>query len=91
MNIGQAIKDLRAKKGYDQYTLAKIIKISQTSLSQIECNHKRPSAKNLGLICLALDVSLGAIYLKAIEEEDISKAKRPIFKAFKSVIDNILE
>ena len=79
MNIGQAIKEFRKKRGISQVMLAKQIKIAATSLSQIECGVKNPGPKTIKKICDALEVPEPLIYLMAAEENDVPKNKKVMF------------
>jgi transcriptional regulator with XRE-family HTH domain len=70
MNIGNAIQWMRKQRDLTQVQLAKRCKIAQTSLSQIEKGHKYPSQKTLAKIAKALNTSIAAIELQALEEKD---------------------
>jgi len=80
MNIGSAIKSIRKKLGIPQWELAEKCSLSQTSLSQIENNIKRPSPKTLEKICNVLDVPESIIYIVAMEDVDIPESKKKAYK-----------
>lgn len=54
MNIGNAIKEKRKSLGISQGELCAKVNLSQTYLSQIECNRKNPTYKRLISISDAL-------------------------------------
>ena len=80
MNIGQAIKDIRKSKNLSQFSLAEKIQLSQTSLSQIELGYKKPNANTLKKICEVFGMSEPLIYIAAVDEMDVPKEKREVFK-----------
>lgn len=91
MNIGTAIKKIRLEKKLSQGELAKAIEISQTSLSQIEKGLKRPSSKTLDKICKIFDVPETIIHLYALEESDIPKSKKELYKALYPSLEVMLK
>jgi transcriptional regulator with XRE-family HTH domain len=68
MNIGPIIKEIRKQKGITQVDLASKAGVTQAGLSQIESG-TRPDDETLTHLCASLGVSVGFIYLKAIENE----------------------
>jgi transcriptional regulator with XRE-family HTH domain len=90
MEIGTAIKKIRTEKGLTQGNLAEKCQISQTSLSQIEKNLKRPSAKNLSKICHELNVPEPILHLMSIQESDVPERKREAFSQLYPVIQNMI-
>ena len=91
MDIGTSIKRIRQEKSLSQGELAKSCGISQTSLSQIEKGIKRPSSKNLAKICKILEVPEPLIYLYGIEESDIPKRKKELFKMLYPSVEALLK
>ena len=91
MNIGAAIKKIRLEKEISQGDLSKTCEISQTSFSQIENGIKRPSANTLNKICKALDVPETIIYLYALEESDIPKSKKEVFKVIFPAVEEMIK
>jgi len=51
--IGKLVKELRLDKGYNQSQLAKVVGVSGSCISAIECGKWNPSAKLLGNILIA--------------------------------------
>jgi len=94
MNIGVVIQDLRKSKGLTQAELAAKCKITQTSLSQIETGAKKPSPTTMKLICKSLGVPEPYLHLMAIEESDVPKERKEMYKQFfptiKTMMENIL-
>lgn len=90
MNLGNTIKILRKKKGLQQIELAKLCKLSQTYLSQIENNQKEPNISTLKQIALNLNIPLPFIFILSLDEADIPEQKRKIFDVLSPSIKNIL-
>lgn len=80
MNIGSAIKTIRIKSNLTQVELAKRCQLSQTSLSQIENNNKKPSARTIKKICEVLEVSESIIYILAMENIDVPASRKKIYE-----------
>ena len=92
MDIGSAIKTVRKKRGIQQKDLADICDISQTSISQIENGLKNPSPRNLERLCVALGIPEPMIYIVALQETDIPRSKKEVYKMLHSpMVDLILE
>lgn len=91
MKIGILIKKLRIEKRISQGELAKVCKLSQNSLSQIELGLKRPSSKNLTKICEVLEVPESLLYLYGLEENDIPERKKEIFNIMYPVLKEFIE
>jgi transcriptional regulator with XRE-family HTH domain len=79
MNIGSAIRTIRIKMHLSQVELAKRCQLSQTSLSQIENNNKKPSARTLKRICEELQVPESIIYILAMENIDVPESRKKIY------------
>lgn len=91
MNIGKAIVKLRKAKKLSQGDLAKICKISQTSLSQIEKGYKKPRTTTLKKISKALDIPETIIHFSGLEISDIPKSKKYLFKELYPVVEKLIE
>jgi len=76
MKIGSAIKSIRKKIGVPQWELADKCGLSQTSMSQIENNIKRPHSKTIAKICEALEIPESIIYIIAMEDVDVPSNKK---------------
>jgi|GEM_PF-286381 Predicted transcriptional regulators len=89
MNEGTAIRLIRKRLNIKQAELAGTIGLSQTSLSQIEQNLKRPSTRTLQKICKALDIPESLIYVLGMERDDVSPARRSTYDMLFPSIANI--
>jgi XRE family transcriptional regulator, regulator of sulfur utilization len=75
MKIGSVIQDLREQKAIKQGDLADKLDISQTYLSQIECNKRIPNINLIEKISLEMNISLPFLLLLSIEEADVPVEK----------------
>ncbi len=64
--IGKRIKELRVECGMAQGVLAEKLGVAQNTISQYECNTKRPSIEIL--IRLAIELKTSADYLLGLED-----------------------
>ena len=90
MDIGSSLKFLRKVKKISQGEAAKSYGISQTFLSQIENNVKRPSLKLLDKICLSYDLPIGVFFWFCINEEDVKSEKQNLYNEMKPTVDKII-
>lgn len=79
MNLGIAIKIVRKKMGISQLDLALMCDMSQTYLSQIETESKRPGSKTMKKICDAMQIPEGIIYVLAMEDIHIPEKRRRVY------------
>jgi len=89
MNIGSAIKSIRKKLGIPQWDLAEKCGLSQTSLSQIENNQKRPSPKTIAKLCAVLEIPESIIYIVAMEDVDVPESKKRAYQLIYPSIKNL--
>ena len=80
MKIGSAIKSIRKRLGVPQWELAEKCELSQTSMSQIENNIKRPHPKTVAKICEVLEIPESIIYIIAMEDVDVPVNKKGTYK-----------
>ena len=90
MNLGQAIKELRIKKGLNQGEFALECGITQAYLSQIENNKKEPNLSTLKIISKILDTPLPVIFFKALNDEDIPNNKKEIYKTISPSLNELV-
>lgn len=91
MNIGNAIKEIRKRKGILQKDLAGKVGISVNALCLIENEKTFPSMSNINKICEALGVAQSVLMFFSISEEDIPEHKRELFHTLAEPLkDNIL-
>lgn len=92
MKLGLAIRTLR--KGLtpkiSQVELSKKAGITQTYLSLIESDEKKPSMEVLENIAESLGINIALIFWMTIEEKDVAENKREIYRQLKPVIDNMI-
>jgi DNA-binding XRE family transcriptional regulator len=93
MNLGLSIRKLRKERvpQLTQAEYAATIGISQTYLSQIESNKKKPSTDILEKIAADFEIPLPIIFWYGIEEKDIHESKREYFRFLKPTIDQMID
>ncbi len=95
MDIGGTIQQLRKFREMDQGELAKLAGISQSSMSLIELDKKKPRPKTVAKICKVLEIPEPLLYMLSISESDIPKPKtaiyRQIFPAIRTLIYSMIE
>ena len=90
MDIGNAIKSIRARKKLTQKDLAAKCGISANALCSIEKNTSFPSKETINKICDALEIPVSYLLFFSITEEDVPEEKLGIFNALKEPIQKIL-
>lgn len=90
MEIGNAIKALRTKKGISQKKLAELSDISANAMCSIEKGAAFPSKDTIDKICSALGVPVSYLLFFSITEEDIPSDKIIAFKALKEPLESVL-
>ncbi|HPN70636.1 MAG TPA: helix-turn-helix transcriptional regulator [Saprospiraceae bacterium] len=80
MDLGNVIKNIRKQKGQTQGEFAQTCGISQTYLSQIECNLKEPNLSTLKLISENLNIPLPILFFLSMTEDDVHPNKRKAFQ-----------
>jgi XRE family transcriptional regulator, regulator of sulfur utilization len=95
MDLGNTIKTIRKQKGYQQNSFAKLCKISQTYLSQIENNQKEPNISILKTICSHLNITLPVLFFLSLDEKDIPEKKQQMFSiigpTLKTLINELID
>ena len=86
MNLGQAIKTIRKKKGMSQKDLAGKAGISANALCSIERDEAWPTKTTINLICDALEIPVSALLFASIEEQDVPTYSRATFLALREPI-----
>lgn len=89
MNLGIAIKSVRRQVGITQYELAERCEISQTSLSQIENQIKRPSNRTIKKVCEVLEVPEAVVYILAMQDTDVPVSKKNVYEMLFPSIKNL--
>ena len=80
MNIGQAISEIRKKKGITQKELAKECGLSVTAIVNIEKGKCFPSKTSISSICQSLGVAVSVLMVYSITEEDVPEDRRDSFR-----------
>lgn len=89
--IGVGIKLARQKKGFTQDDLLDRIKVSQTHLSEIENNKRKPSMDLLDKISKSLELPIAVIFWLGINEDEVDSDKVEIFNMLKPSVDNLMQ
>lgn len=71
MNVGQAIKMCRSRRGLSQAELARRAECSVSYLSLLENNQRDPSLSTVGKLAMALNVPMGILFFLAAEKNDL--------------------
>lgn len=90
MKIGKIIKEIRSGKKINQGEFAKMCKVTQTYLSQIEGDIKVPSHTLLSVISKELGVPVSVLSYLAIEKDDVPKKRIKTFEQLSSTIDSLV-
>ena len=90
MDIGQAIKNLRLKRGMTQVQLAEKCGMSDQGLSNIETGKAFPPKSTIEKICQALGVPTWYLLMSSIQEEDFPEKKRVLYRAMLEPLRNEL-
>ncbi len=91
MQIGDAVKALREAKKIKQGELAKLCGITQTYLSQIENNKKRPNFNMLEKIGKCIGVPIPVLMFLSLSEDDVDDSKKALFKVMKPSIEKFID
>tara|TARA_R110002020_G_C16157907_1_gene763160 strand:+ start:122 stop:397 length:276 start_codon:yes stop_codon:yes gene_type:complete len=91
MEIGNAIKEIRKRRGFSQQELAEKCELAVNSLCQIEINNSFPKKNNIKKICDALGVPVSYLLFFSVTEEDVPKDKLEVFKALAGLKDLLIE
>lgn len=89
MNIGNVIWKLRKGQKMTQADLSLLANITQTYVSQIENGDRIPSQEVIESVCAALKISVGGLYVMALEEKDVLPNKIEVFRTLKPAIDSL--
>ena len=86
MNVGNAIKNLRKKRGISQKDLAQKCGLSANALCSIENSDSFPSKDSINKICDALGIPVSFLMFFSVTDEDIPAEKRAAFNAMKTIL-----
>lgn len=91
MDLGNAVKELRKKRGLTQGNFCEKIGITQSYLSQVEKGHKEPSIDVLKKIADALGTPMPVLFWFTLTEEDVDESKVEVFKLLKPSVDSLVD
>lgn len=91
MNLGNAIKYVREKRGITLETLARQTGYSVHYLRQIEDGELSPLPEETGVICFRLDVAVPSVSFLALEESDVAEHKREAFNLLRQPMLNLID
>lgn len=81
MDLGQAIKTLRAKQGMTQAQLAEKCGMSKNAICMLETGKAWPPKTTVDRLCRAFDIPDSYLLMASIEEEDFPEEKRVLYRA----------
>ena len=90
MDIGQAIKELRTKRGMTQEQLADSVGMSINAISSWELGKTIPPKATIEKLCRAFGIPVSYMLMAAIEEQDIPEEKRVLYRALLEPLKNEL-
>lgn len=90
MNIGKGIKQIREKSGINQVAFAELIGITQSYMSQIESNKKKPSIDLLEKISQQVFIPLPILLWFTVDVGDVKDGMEESFKTMKPSIDELI-
>lgn len=91
MEIGNAVRELRRRKGWSQARLAKEAGLSLMTVFNTESDLTMPCRESFRKICRALGVREYTVLLYAINEKDIPKGKMALWRVFMKVAEELIE
>lgn len=72
MNVGQAIKMCRSRRGLSQTELAKRAQCSVSYLSMLEKSQRDPTLSTVEKIAFALNVPIGILFFLAADKNELA-------------------
>lgn len=90
MDTGQAIKQLRKKRGLNQAELAERCGMSVNAICSLETGKSYPPMETVKTICKALDIPQSYFLLFSIDMNDVPERKRKLFKSILEPIKDYL-
>ena len=90
MDLGKAIKQLRKQKNYNQKQFCDIVEITQTYLSLLENNKRKPSMEVLEKIASKLETPFAVLLWFTLDSTDVEPRKLEMFELLKPSIDKLI-
>lgn len=86
MNVGNAIKEFRKRKGLSQKDLAQTCGLSANAMCSIENNESFPSKEPMEKISAALGIPASYLMVFSVTDKDVPEDKRVVFNAIKAIL-----
>jgi transcriptional regulator with XRE-family HTH domain len=90
MNIGNAIKELRIKRGFNQIDFADKCGLSQSYLSLIEKGKKEPTLSLLKKISSTLSMPMPILVFFSLDKNDVVDSKKAAFQLLEPSIKGLI-
>lgn len=91
MDLGTSIRMYRKNARFKQYEFAKMCKISNNALSQIENNVTYPHKNTINKMSEILKIPVSFLLVSSINAEDVPENKLQTFNFLKLTMDNLLK
>lgn len=88
--IGNTIKELRIKKGFNQKNFALKLGVTQTHISQVESGRKNASLKLVKDVADVFCIPWEGLVILSLEESSIVDCKKEQFKVIKPMIEQLV-
>ena len=86
MSIGEAIVDVRQRRGIKQKALAEACNISVATLCNIEKSKTYPTMPTINAISKALNVRASELVIAALTKEDVEEGKWELVQVLKDYL-----
>ena len=90
MDIGQAIKALRLRRGMTQTQLARRCDMSTNAICSLETGKSYPPQATVSKLCEVFAISQALFMMSAVEEGDFPEEKRVLYRAMLEPLRNEL-
>jgi len=86
MKIGDAIVEVRTRRGMNQRALAAASNISPTTLCNIETGKSQPNSSTIQALTDALKIKPSYLLIAALTQEDVDEGKWEMVKMMKDYL-----
>ncbi len=90
MEIGDAIRELRKKKGWTQKNLSNNTGLSINSICQIEINNSFPKKESLDIICKSLNIPVAYLLMIPVTHETFPDQKQFVLNTLFRLMNELL-
>lgn len=87
MDVLQRIVDLRAKRGWSEYELAKQADVPQTTISSWYNKNMCPSVASLIKICRGFDITVSQFFLDENNAIDLTENQKVLLEKYNALSD----